>query len=74
MAEEILRPRDAAKECKIGLTTMYRQIRKGEFPPPRIHLTGKIKAFARSDLEAWIEQQKRKNRSAWKPKSSAKVA
>jgi len=66
MHEEILRPKEAAQECKISLATLYRQIRKGAFPPPRIHLTGKIKAFARSDLEAWKEAQKRKNKSVWK--------
>ena len=54
--EELLEIKDVVKIVKFHRDWIYRNIRKGEFPPPvKINSASR---WYRSDIDAWLESQK----------------
>ena len=53
-----LRFKDVVEKTKLSQSTIYRLIRKNEFPKP-IALRGmeKVRLFVKGEVEDWIEKQ-----------------
>lgn len=47
------RIRDVVRITALTRTTLYRRIAAGRFPPP-VHLGGRVCAWSRTALQAWI--------------------
>lgn len=47
------RIRDVVRITTLTRTTLYRRIAAGRFPPP-VHLGGRVCAWSRTALQAWI--------------------
>jgi predicted DNA-binding transcriptional regulator AlpA len=47
------RIRDVVRITALARTTLYRRIAAGRFPPP-VHLGGRVCAWSRTALHAWI--------------------
>ena len=53
MADRLLRIRPVAERVGLGVTTIYRMIRNGQFPRGR-QISGNTVGWLESELDAWI--------------------
>lgn len=61
---KILRPRQAAEKCGIGLPTIWAWARdKPDFPKP-IQLSGNASGFIEAELDDWLERKVTEFRAA----------
>lgn len=57
MNDKFLRSHRLPEITGLSLSSLYRLIRRGEFPPP-VRLSAQAVGWAASDVERWIESRK----------------
>lgn len=56
----LLKLHEVRKRTSLGKSTIYRNIKKGTFPPPR-RVGDTMARWSSRDIDQWIEQQRAAN-------------
>lgn len=71
---KIIRPRQAAEKCGIGIPTLWNWVRnKQDFPRP-VRLSGGVSGFVEEEIDSYLERKVAEYRAAPEKRETAMVA